>query len=259
MTVFISWSGISSKEIAEILKDWLPNVIQKIEPWLSTENIDKGSIWNTHILKELNKCFFGIICLTKENINAPWLLFEAGALSKSIDISRVCPFLFRIKPTDITGPLAQFQSTIIEKGDKLKLIKSINNAMGNDGLEENKLEKAFNIWWPEFENRIAKITPEDSLGENKKRTDRDILEEILTISREQAKQNNPMWSKYYLGENSFPFMMAPNPAGSFIYTVKAHPNESYLESSTDKLCPCGSGLKYSECHGKPIESKKPDN
>ncbi len=134
MKVFISWSGAISHLVAIKLRDWLPSVIQSIEPYVSSEDIDKGARWSTDIAGELHASSYGLICLTKDNINAPWINFEAGALGKSIDKSRVSPFLFRIKRSEVEGPILQFQSTIFEKDDVLKLLKSINAACANDGL-----------------------------------------------------------------------------------------------------------------------------
>ena len=41
MKVFISWSGEKSKKIAEVFRDWLPQVIQAIEPFVSFEDIKR--------------------------------------------------------------------------------------------------------------------------------------------------------------------------------------------------------------------------
>jgi hypothetical protein len=117
MEVFISWSGTKSKALAEILKDWLPAVIQAVKPYYTPDDITKGTHWNTEISKKLESCRIGIICLTSDNFNAPWILFEAGALSKNLDKSRVCPILFDLDPADITGPLVQFQLTQFNKDD----------------------------------------------------------------------------------------------------------------------------------------------
>ena len=37
--VFISWSGERSKKIAKALKKWIKNVIQSVEPFVSSEDI----------------------------------------------------------------------------------------------------------------------------------------------------------------------------------------------------------------------------
>ena len=191
MKVFISWSGSTSHRIAIVLRDWLPSVIQSIEPYVSSEDIDKGARWSTDIATELHASTYGLICVTPDNINAPWINFEAGALGKSIDKARVSPFLFRIKRSDITGPILQFQSTIFDKEDVFKLLKSINTACGADGLEEARLEKTFGVWWPQLEKQLGEIPADEALQEAPAETEGSlpnevsgrVLEEILELTR----------------------------------------------------------------------------
>ncbi|HCJ7274058.1 TPA: toll/interleukin-1 receptor domain-containing protein [Vibrio cholerae] len=192
MKVFISWSGAASHQVAKVFRDWLPSVIQSVKPYVSSEDIDKGSRWSTDIAGELEESTYGILCVTRENLEAPWLNFEAGALGKSIDKSRVSPFLHKLKRSEVKGPILQFQSTIQEKEDLFKLVKSINLACGESGLDESRLEKVFNVWWPDLEKQLCAIEtheeasaiPNDSL-ESTSEIDgiSEILEEILEISR----------------------------------------------------------------------------
>ena len=93
MKVFISWSGDLSHKVAIVIRDWLPAILQYVEPYVSSEDIDKGVRWSSDISKELDNSKFGILCVTKENFEAPWLNFEAGALGKSFETGRVSPFL----------------------------------------------------------------------------------------------------------------------------------------------------------------------
>ena len=100
MNVFISWSGPISLQFATVLRDWLPDVIQAIKPWVSTEDIDKGTVWNAELSGQLSNVRFGIICVTPENASSPWLAFEAGAMSvnKGIGKQHVAPVLLGIEP-----------------------------------------------------------------------------------------------------------------------------------------------------------------
>ncbi len=194
MKVFISWSGEFSHRVALVLRDWLPSVIQIIEPYVSSEDIDKGARWSTDISKELEESSYGILCVTKDNLEAPWLNFEAGALSKSFDKSRVSPFLFGVKRSEVKGPVLQFQSTIYEKDDIKKLLSSINSACDTGGLDEARLEAVFNVWWPKLEedlNALLKEQPtppeQDDKTESATSESSEILEEILDLVRSQQK------------------------------------------------------------------------
>ena len=111
MKVFISWSGDLSRELAEALRDWLPAVLQSVKPFFTPNDIEKGARWGKDIALELQASALGIFCLTKENLTKPWIMFEAGALSKQLDSSRVCPVLFGVESADLEGPLVQFQAS----------------------------------------------------------------------------------------------------------------------------------------------------
>ena len=194
MKVFISWSGNKSHKVGLVFRDWFPSVIQTIEPYVSSEDIDKGARWSTDIAKELENSTFGILCVTKENLEAPWLSFEAGALSKTMDKSLVSPFLFDLKRSEVKGPMLQFQSTIFQKEDIKKLLKTLNKACGEACLSDARLETAFNVWYPKLEEDLNKIkTVKDEPEENKKKEEHhtphsaEILEEILDLSRNNQK------------------------------------------------------------------------
>ena len=117
--VFISWSGKTSCELAKIFRDWLPSVIQAVKPYYSPDDIAKGERGNTSMATELEQADAGLLCLTRDNLDAPWIMFEAGALSKKLDTSRVCPILFAgLETTDLKGPLGQFQAAKFNKEDK---------------------------------------------------------------------------------------------------------------------------------------------
>ncbi|SRR6266446_587386 len=115
MKCFISWSGERSKAVAEAVRYWLPKVIQAIEPWMSSDDIEKGTRWRSGLASELEQSRIGIICLTQENLESTWLHFEAGALSRQQQSTYVCAFLLGLEPTDVREPLAQFQATKLRK------------------------------------------------------------------------------------------------------------------------------------------------
>lgn len=184
MKVFISWSGELSKNIAEIFRQWIPGVIQAAKPYYSPDDITKGTRWSSEISKELDASRIGIICLTRDNLSSPWIMFEAGALSKNIDKSKMCPLLFGIEPSDIQGPLVQFQAAKFSKKEMKKVIKMINSELGDTALSSDVLDNVFDMWWPRLDEKIqAELNAINGIKENL-RTERDILEEVLKLTRE---------------------------------------------------------------------------
>lgn len=191
MKVFISWSGELSHKVAVCLRDWLPNVIQSVSPYVSSEDIDKGTRWSLDIAGELSTSFYGILCVTDDNVSAPWLNFEAGALSKSIETANVSPFLFNIKRSDVNGPILQFQSTIFEKEDFRKLTHGIKIADPDCKIDDQRFNSIFDVWWPRLEEELRSLASHskgDADTKKKSRTPHDeILEQILELTRQNTR------------------------------------------------------------------------
>lgn len=185
MRVFISWSGDESKEVAELLGDWLGVVIQAIDPWVSTRNIDKGSPWFGEIAENLSDTNFGIICLTPENLNSPWILFEAGALYKGLSSSRLYTLLIGLDNTDVADPLGQFNHTQPNKQDLFRLVESINSSLEEKiQLPAERLKSSFDGQWDNFESSLATIREEAKKRPKAPVRTRDqLLKEILESNR----------------------------------------------------------------------------
>ena len=186
MKVFISWSGDRSRKIAEVLSTWLPTVIQIVTPYFSPNDISKGSRWSSEIAKELEECQIGLLCMVEDNIHSDWIMFEAGALSKKLDKSKVIPVLFNIEPTDLKGPLTQFQCAKFSKNEIKKIIRTINNELTADfRLTDYVIDSTFNMWWPKLEEEIKIILSEKKV-KSIIRSDRELIEEILLTVRMQT-------------------------------------------------------------------------
>ncbi|TXI27709.1 MAG: toll/interleukin-1 receptor domain-containing protein [Nitrosomonas oligotropha] len=184
MKVFISWSGNRSRAVAELLNDWVKCVLQATRPWLSTRDIDRGALWFSEIHDQLKDTSVGIVCLTQENKNRPWILFEAGALAKGLSSNRVCTFLIDLKPTDLEDPLAQFNHTLCERGSMRELIRTLNNCLTTNALDERILDQVFDTYWSQFETKFdsaLEMNPPSEKAEPRPKDD--ILAEILENTR----------------------------------------------------------------------------
>ncbi len=194
MKIFLSWSEERSKFIAETLRNWLPNVIQVIEPWMSKEDIKSGGRWSPEIMTHLAASKFGIICLTPENQNNPWIMFESGALSKTIAQTFVCPLLYEMNPSEIIGPLSQFQANQLNKDGLFRIVNSINDALGSQALKKDTLDETYEVWWPQLEQKLANCPPYSG-KKVPTRSQEDLLNEIVNNTREQLRREEVRLSR----------------------------------------------------------------
>ncbi|MGL6624694.1 toll/interleukin-1 receptor domain-containing protein [Aeromonas jandaei] len=184
MKVFLSWSGERSRLVATLLDEWLRCVLQAIRPWISTKDIDRGSLWFSEIQDQLQDVTTGIICLTQENKEKPWILFEAGALAKGLSNSRVCTLLIDLEPHDIRDPLAQFNHTKPDQSGIYALVHTLNNRLGDNRLDPAILSKVLDTYWTQFEERFQTIITDTPMIEKPKaRPEKDMLAEILEHTR----------------------------------------------------------------------------
>jgi hypothetical protein len=189
MKVFISWSGERSRAVADLLDGWIQCVLQAATPWMSSKDIDRGSLWFSEITDQLKDTKIGIVCLTKANKEKPWILFESGALAKGLSSSRVCTFLIDLESTDVSNPLAQFNHTLPDKEGVYELIRTLNSALGDQALREKVLEQVFDTYWPQFEQKFKEIIEESEAEEHApERTDESILTEVLRTVRGMDKR-----------------------------------------------------------------------
>lgn len=183
------------------MREWLPDVINALEPFMSDEDIESGARWTSTIAEQLAACRYGIICATPENIERPWLLFESGALAKTLD-ARVAPYMFGFPNLSLgDSPLSQFQAKQATKEDTLRLVTDINASMKEAApLEQARLVRAFERAWPDLDERLSKITapaehtpaPDSALVMNEVLSlVRSLAGEMEEVRKELRRKNSP--------------------------------------------------------------------
>jgi hypothetical protein len=159
---------------------------------MSELDIDAGARWSTEVGRQLNHSNCGVMCITSDNVTEPWINFEAGALSKIVTESRVCTYLHGLKPTDISGPLTEFQAKATDKDGTRAVLETLNKSLDDLALEAGALDKAFDKWWSDLEGELSKIPLIPALRNRPpQRSDRELLEEILGRVRDLERSEAP--------------------------------------------------------------------
>jgi TIR domain len=189
MRVFISWSKDASRELATILRAWLPTVIQQVDPWMSAEDIGKGGLAALEINDNLNKVANGLLCVTARNQREPWLNYEAGALARAQSVTKVWPVLLDLRPSDLTGPISQFQATDVRRADDMFRLFRDLNAECEHPLDEARLKDAFERVWPVYAKRVEAIDPSMDGRHPAARPADDVLREVLDLVRQTRHES----------------------------------------------------------------------
>jgi len=185
MKVFISWSGDRSRDFALFLRGWLRQVVQAVQPFMSEHDIGKGTRNIVEMAQELQSVQFGIVVVTRDTVSAPWINFEAGAISRSIVTGRLVPLLLDVGKPDVAGPLSQFQAVDANNHDDVVgLFREINRRLDHP-LETEVLLPAVQSHLPAFDEALARYRETATTGDDTPalRSEREVLGEILLILR----------------------------------------------------------------------------
>jgi hypothetical protein len=190
--VFISWSKEPSRSIARAINSWLPVVAQNVHTWMSDEAIGSGMRWNDQIAEALEKTDFGIVCVTAANQHEPWLLFEAGALAKRLDVARLVPLCIDLPPSAITGPLATFQGRPLDADGMKRLFQDII-AIGQNPELVRSARWLFDAAWPRLKVRIDDTIVLKSAPAEPVRSQQNMLQELVDRVRrlERSQSRDP--------------------------------------------------------------------
>ena len=218
MRIFTSWSGDRSKAAALGLKSLLQDLFEEAVQVFVSEHITPGEAWAQRLGTELEQSEFGILCLTRDNWQSPWLLFEAGAIAKKFASSRVVPYLIdELPPASDRSPLAQFQHVRADREGTYRLVESINSIRDNP-KPNDRLERSFAKWWPDLEQTLKTVQASNP-AQPPARSDRELLETIL--------QRLETWSQ----SRQQSYVDLPPIELTHLRNLRDHPDLSYRRDS----------------------------
>ena len=190
MKVFLSWSGERSESVAAALREWLPSLLETLDPWMSRSDLDAGTRWGRDIEAQLTESSFGVICVTPENAENPWINFEAGAIAKEVSETRVVPYCIGFPPVELpAGPLTLFQGVQADESGTWELLKSIDKSRKDKAVGDTRLRKMFDRAWPELDRALSEL-PEPPQNVTNTRSTQDYLEEILETVRGLSRRGS---------------------------------------------------------------------
>lgn len=165
MKIFLNWSDDSSRSLAAFLVDWLPKVLQRLDPWHS-DRMKAGEQWFQEHMVQLRASECGLLCLNRASFSSKWLFFEAGAMAAAA--SRIVPLLFDFEPEELPQPLSglQVQAVKLTEEGVSNLIESLNNMLGNEKLRDEHLKSAFNEQWPKLATKLQELRAENARLQN---------------------------------------------------------------------------------------------
>jgi TIR domain len=193
--IFISWSKTASHQAAVAFKDWLKGVVNGVEPWVSSQDIEKGTSWFKSISEQLSRSRACILLITPENIKSEWLYYEAGAVRHAMgDDALICAYLLEVEPGALSGgPLGQYQMTKFEKEDTWLLVKTLNGRLSTPH-NEAMLRNGFDGKWQSLRTKLTKVVeklrPASSSPDKLDNPDgSDLSEEAKHILKEAAQDS----------------------------------------------------------------------
>jgi hypothetical protein len=155
---------------------------------MSDNDNEAGGFWDLILATQLEASDFGVVCLTPANLESRWMNFQAGALSKAMTDARVVPLLFQLKDPDVGLPLSRFQMKTVSREGILDTIKAINaNADPDRKVAEDTLIGTFESLWPKLKAQLDAVP---AGPEPRQRTQRELLEEILDLTRDLAREGS---------------------------------------------------------------------
>ena len=185
MDIILTWSGTESREIAAFFREWLPDVLPGIQPWISSEDIAKGKNWFEELMGQLSRTAALLVFVTPANVRSPWIYYEVGSIAVKLGEGTVYPYLIGVEGKHVKDtPLGQFQWTVADKPDTWKLIRSINRSL-DSAHNERLLEVNFNSQWPKLKQQIDRVVESLSPVANDVAEVEPSIEEQLT---EKARQ-----------------------------------------------------------------------
>lgn len=156
---------------------------------MSDLDIRAGENWERQLSETLETADCGILVLTKDNHNAPWVVFEAGVLSKSARLQLVIPYRVDLPLSEVAAPLARLQGVDADLNGTKKLIETLNSVLLKP-VPSDRVHTLIEALWPQLRTKIVTASKEVKSNVAAHRSTEDYLLEILGLLRTRPSQQS---------------------------------------------------------------------
>lgn len=195
-----------------------------VKPFYSSEEIESGQRSMRVLDSTLEKSSFGLFFISKSNLTSEWIHFEAGAIAKIVEGSRVVPILLDLQFSDLQAPLKNFQARLFSKKDVLDICKSLNTLNGNQ-VGDKTLEAAFELAWPSLEEQVQHALKDKGIAPASAPTP---IEEVLNICRQLSARLAKI-------EDSLKVKKPEQDTVATHWRPSPHNSEDWIEVSADEI------------------------
>ena len=167
--IFISFSKRVTQDAAQVIVEIIQSIYPKsssnVAVFLSSQEIKAGA-FKGQILEAMKNAKFAISILTPENFNAPWLMYEAGALSLAVERNggHLMPYLFCRHGSKREDAIVDFQYVEYQINHKdnqeqlVRLLINLNESLSESNwVDELKIRSKIDSLWDSVSQRLDRI------------------------------------------------------------------------------------------------------
>jgi predicted nucleotide-binding protein len=163
MKVFISWSGELARQVANALRDWLPQVLHPVQAWLATDDPAPGQPWSEEIKDLHAETSVVLVCCTRENLASSNLNDEIAALTAARRL--VIPVCVDVGVGELRGQIAGLSAVSLDAAGVGHLVRTLNSQL-SEPVPARQLDAVLLLWIPELLDIALKLQTRDTIAGN---------------------------------------------------------------------------------------------
>lgn len=165
MKVFLNWSGEESRRIAGLLRDWLPEILDAVEPWLAADTFGRSNHWLEVNAGPFTKAGMIVACVTPANSGENWKSLDPSDFELSI--AETPPQLVLLLGGVDVSSLQRVPagaSVITADRQGIQLLVEKLNGLADRPMDYTILGRRIDAMWPRLERSLPaaeKLTDDD--------------------------------------------------------------------------------------------------